>query len=84
MGQRPKEDAMKAKTVWIVAGAVLLGGSVVAARGAKSMHERCKEACARMAGKGAPAEAESHHGCGPSSSEEGEAGHACGPAACRK
>jgi hypothetical protein len=75
---------MKAKTVWIVAGAVLLGGSVVAARSGKSMHERCKEACAGMAGKGAPEATESHHGCGPSSSEEGEAGHACGPAGCKK
>jgi hypothetical protein len=74
---------MKAKTVWIVAGAVLLGGSVAAFRGGKSMHGRCKEACARMVGKGSPEGNEPHHGRGPSS-EEDEAGHACGPAACKK
>jgi hypothetical protein len=83
MTKRPKEDAMKGKIVVIAAGAALLGVSVAASRRAKSMHERCKEACAQMAGKGTPGEGETDPGNGPQS-EGGKTHRPCGPAECGK
>lgn len=62
---------MKGKIAVIVAGATLLGLSVAASRRAKSMQERCKEACQQVAGKGWPDGGESRCGPGPCS-EEGE------------
>lgn len=76
---------MKAKTVGIavgVVGAGLFGASTVAASKGKAMRERCKEACAHMAGKGSPPEGETHDS--ESSSEQDGTHHGCGPAACGK
>lgn len=73
---------MKAKTVGIVAGAGLLGIGAVAANRGKAMHQRCKEACARMADQGSTKD-DGTHRCAPSP-EEAEPHQGCGPAACRK
>lgn len=62
---------MKAKAVGIVVGAGLLGAAALAAGKGRSMHECCREACARAAEKGSSEKGEVCR-CGPPS-EEGEA-----------